>query len=70
MFAPAGTPKEAVEILNQAFRKAMADPAMKQKFVANGVSPMTSTPEELARRVSTELAETRKLVQEQKIKID
>jgi tripartite-type tricarboxylate transporter receptor subunit TctC len=70
VFAPAGTPKDIVDIVNGAFRKAMADPGMKQKFVSNGVSPLTSTPEELAHRVTTELAATRQLVQEQKIKVD
>jgi tripartite-type tricarboxylate transporter receptor subunit TctC len=70
VFAPVGTPKDVVDLLNQAFRKAMADPAMKQRFLANGVSPVLSTPAELARRVATELAATRQLVQEQKIKVD
>jgi tripartite-type tricarboxylate transporter receptor subunit TctC len=70
IFAPAGTPPEVVATLNQAFKKAMAEPGMRQKFILNGVAPMTSTPAELAKRVSGELAATRQLVQEQKIRIE
>ena len=70
VFAPAGVPREIASTLNQAFRKAMAEPEMRKKFLANGVAPAVSTPEELAQRVATELAATRQLVQEQKLKIE
>lgn len=67
IFAPAGTPKEIITTLNAAFKKAIGSPGMAEKFARNIVAPLTSTPEELTARVAKELAETRALVEAEKI---
>lgn len=67
IFAPAGTPAPIVDRLNQAFRKALAEPGMDELFVANAVAAATSTPAELGRMVATGLATTRALVKQHQI---
>ena len=48
LFAPAGTPKDVVILLNRELRKIVSDPAMKQRFVKIGFDPTPSSPEEAA----------------------
>ena len=67
IFAPAGTPTPVVDRLNQAFKKALAEPGMDELFVANAVAAATSTPAELGRMVSTGLAGTKALVKQHQI---
>jgi tripartite-type tricarboxylate transporter receptor subunit TctC len=68
IFAPAGTPPAAVNKLNEAFRRALADPSVEETFVANAVVTMTSTPAELAAIVTKGLETTRTLVAKYGIK--
>jgi tripartite-type tricarboxylate transporter receptor subunit TctC len=42
--APKGTPVEIVETLNKAIEAAIADPAMKARFVRVGIEPAAMTP--------------------------
>ena len=52
--APAGTPHPIVEKLNAALRAAVTSPAFKEKIAADGVEPLTSTPEEYATDIDRE----------------
>lgn len=55
-FVPAKTPRASVDKLNQALVAAVNDDVTKQRLLAAGIEPETSTPNELKAFVSTELA--------------
>jgi tripartite-type tricarboxylate transporter receptor subunit TctC len=48
MLAPAGTAQPIVDKLNAEIRKALADPALVQKFVLQGLDPAVTTPQEFS----------------------
>jgi tripartite-type tricarboxylate transporter receptor subunit TctC len=50
-FVPAGTPRPIVDRLNAEFKKALADPDVASKLLAQTVEPMYMTPEEFAKQV-------------------
>ena len=51
VFAPAGTPPEAIRALNAAMNTAISDPAMREGFVRSGAEPIGGTPDDLAAKV-------------------
>lgn len=55
LLAPAGTPREVVAALNEATRKATADPAYRARLVEMGSTPVGNTPDELASYMRDEL---------------
>lgn len=55
-FVPAGTPRPIVDTLRQALIAAVSDPATREKLLATGIEPETSTPEELKTFVGSEIA--------------
>lgn len=64
MFVPAGTPREAIDRLNKAMNDALADPAVADKLLAEGVVPVGGTPEALGTVVSDEIARWKKVCAE------
>ena len=54
LFAPKGTPNEAVQVLNKAFLTVMATPEAITFFSQIGLEPDPSTPEGLAEHVTTQ----------------
>src|SRR5690606_13635697 len=56
LFAPAGTPPEAIEKLNAAAKVAMADPKVAEQMAGFSATIIASSPEELATHVSAEMA--------------
>lgn len=54
MFAPAGTPKAAVEHLNQVLGKALAAPKVQQRMAGLVFEPKASTPAQLSERIAAE----------------
>jgi tripartite-type tricarboxylate transporter receptor subunit TctC len=48
LFAPGGTPKDIVTLLNGELRKAVGDPAVKERFLKIGFDPTPITAEETA----------------------
>jgi len=54
LFAPAGTPKDIVELLNRAIVKSIALPEIKERLSALGFEPLASTPEETVKQVEVE----------------
>jgi tripartite-type tricarboxylate transporter receptor subunit TctC len=48
LVAPAGTPRDVIARLNAETRKALADRALQEAFVSQGIDPVSSSPEELA----------------------
>ena len=62
LFAPARTPRAAIERLAAETAKILADPALKERFLAQGVEPAVKMPDEFAAFVDAELAKWRKVV--------
>ena len=62
--APPGTPPAIVSKLNEAFRKAAADPELKKKLAINGTPIKVSSPEEMGRMLDAEIKSTKELVDE------
>src|SRR6201997_3893142 len=53
--APAGTPKEIVDLLAREIAKAVARPDVKQKLATLGFRPVANTPDEFAARIKLEI---------------
>ncbi len=70
MFAPANTPQAVVDKVQAAVSKALKDPDIQKKFLAQGAVAVGSTASELDQRVTREIGEWRKLAQEAKISVD
>ena len=56
MMAPAGTPKAIVQTLHTEIAKALADPEVREKLIAQGLSPRGTSPDELGRAMRAQLA--------------
>lgn len=70
LFAPAGTPKEAIDRLNAAAKKALADPTVAEKMKEFSATIVASTPEELATHVTAELAKWSPVVKDANVQLD
>jgi len=55
LFAPAGTPREIISRLNAEVVKALGNAELIERFKANGVDPVSSSPEQFAAMVQAEL---------------
>jgi tripartite-type tricarboxylate transporter receptor subunit TctC len=54
VLAPAGTPRPIIDRLNAALRALVETEQVKQRILAEGGDPMTSTPEEYAKDIDAE----------------
>ncbi|WP_349435766.1 tripartite tricarboxylate transporter substrate binding protein [Pararhizobium sp. A13] len=70
LFAPAGTPKEAIDRLNASAKKALADPAVVEKMNGFSATIVASTPDELAAHVKAELAKWGPVVKNANVQMD
>ncbi len=68
--APAGTPADVVKRLNAAVAKALTQPAMIAQLAAEGSTPMSGSPEQVARYIKAEQAEWGKLIRDAGIKLE
>ncbi len=68
--APAGTPPEVVKRLNAAVAKALAQPAMVAQLAAEGSTPMSGSPAQVASYLKAEQAEWGKLIRDAGIKLE
>jgi tripartite-type tricarboxylate transporter receptor subunit TctC len=68
--APRGTPRPIVDRLHQEIAVAMADPAVRGRFVDYGAEPLASTPEELGRHISAEIVKWRGIITKGGITLD
>jgi tripartite-type tricarboxylate transporter receptor subunit TctC len=55
VFAPAGTPRDIVNRLNEAIVKALSDPAIKEGMNKMAAEPMIMKPEEFDRYIKAEI---------------
>jgi len=61
-FAPAGTPRPIIDLLNAELKKALADSDVAAKLKAQVLDPMHTTPEEFARQLKFEYDRLREVV--------
>ena len=70
LVAPAGTPREIVQRLNQAFVAALQSPEAKSRFAQLLAEPVPSTPEEFGGFMRAELAKYERVVKASGAKVD
>jgi tripartite-type tricarboxylate transporter receptor subunit TctC len=70
IFAPAGTPPEIVAKLHDAVVHAVATPSVQETLKKLGVQPATSTPEEFAATVRSDIEKWGKVVKDANITLD
>ena len=70
MLAPAKTPEAIIRRLNQEIVRALNNPDVKQKFLDFGVESRSSSPEELAATVKTDMARMGKVIKDAGIKAE
>jgi len=69
-YAPAGTSKEIVERLQRELRLALAEQAVADKLIAQGQTPVGSTPEELAKVLERETPVWAELVKQSGARVE
>jgi tripartite-type tricarboxylate transporter receptor subunit TctC len=62
LMAPAGTPKPIVQTLQNEVAKALADPEVREKLIAQGLTPRGSTADELGKATRAQLARYGELI--------
>lgn len=70
VLVPAATPREIVVKLNESFKKALSDAALREKLVARGAEPVGSAPEQFAAYLKEDIARWARLAQSTSIKVD
>ena len=69
LFAPAGTPKAVVDLVNGKTNTALAAPRVREALAKLGIEPVGGTPEVLADKVRTELQKWATIVREKNIRL-
>jgi tripartite-type tricarboxylate transporter receptor subunit TctC len=70
LLAPAGTPMEIVNRIQQETAKALATPAMKERLLAQGAIPSGNTPQQFAQFIDREIRKWGAVVKASGAKID
>jgi tripartite-type tricarboxylate transporter receptor subunit TctC len=68
--APRGTPRPIVDKLNAEVVAAMGDAVVRARFVEFGSEPVTTTPDELARYIASEVVKWREIISKAGIKLE
>jgi tripartite-type tricarboxylate transporter receptor subunit TctC len=68
--APAKTPVEIIDALNQEVNAVLSEPTMKAQFAALGAEPMLMTPAEFGRYIAAETEKWGRVVKTARIKVD
>ena len=63
MFAPAGTPRAAIDRLAAETAKILQEPALKERLLAQGAEPAVKMPDEFTAFVAAEIAKWKKVVE-------
>ncbi len=69
MFMPAGSPNEAIMKINAEVKKALSDPEVSGFYSREGLDPVGSTPEELAKLMRDEIVKYRDVITKGKIRL-
>ena len=67
ILAPKGTPPQVVAKLTDALKKALANPDVRKRLEEVGARPVSSTPQEFAAQVKSEIEKMKKIVKERNI---
>jgi tripartite-type tricarboxylate transporter receptor subunit TctC len=67
---PAGTPADRIAMLNAEANKALANPDVRKRLIANGAQITPGTPQDFDKLVRSEHARWRKVVTESKLAVD
>ncbi len=70
ILGPKGLPREVVDKVNAAARKALEDPAVKKRIEDTGSVVVGNSPEQFAKQMSDELAVYRKVVETARLKLE
>jgi tripartite-type tricarboxylate transporter receptor subunit TctC len=70
LYAPAGTPKPIVDRLNLEVKKALSDPAARQKLITAGFDPVAGSPENLQNLIKADLARFANIIKAAGLKIN
>ena len=70
VFAPAGTPKDALDRLHAEFTKALAAPDVREKMANLGAEPVGNKPEEFAAYIKSEADKYAKVIKASGAKVD
>ena len=70
ILGPKGLPKEVVDKVNAATRKALEDPAVRKRIEDTGSVVLGNTPEQFAQQMKEELAVYRKVVESARLKLE
>ena len=68
--APAGTPKEIVDLLYREIAKIVAQPDVKERLTVLGFNPVANTPEQFGARIRLEIDKWGKVVRDAKLRIE
>ena len=68
LLAPAGTPNDVIQLLNREIAAVLRDPAMKEKLIAQGIEPESSTPDGLRDLIQSEITKWARVIKEADIK--
>ncbi len=64
LLAPANTPNDIIQLLNREIAAVLRDPAMKEKLIAQGIEPESSTPEGLRDQIQSEITKWARVIKE------
>ncbi len=70
IYGPKGMPKEVVEKIHTAVLKALDDPAVRKRIEDTGSIIIGNTPEQFAQQIKAEFEVYKKVVENQKLKLD
>ena len=70
LLAPAGTPPDIINRIQQEVAKALATPAIKEKMLAQGAIPSGNTPQEFAKLIDSEITKWAQVVKVSGAKVD
>jgi tripartite-type tricarboxylate transporter receptor subunit TctC len=63
MFAPQGTPREIIEVLNRSLRDILAIPEVKKQYADVGIEARASSPDELGARLRQDIEKWAKVIE-------
>ena len=70
LIAPAGTPRDVIDKLNAAVQKAIALPAIREKFAGIGAEATGGTPEQFSAYIRDDLSKWTRIVKDANVKVD